>query len=150
MSEGGNADPNAMMGMKVDFEMKLLAILVVFSVVKLLNPLTASPVFVNVFRGIFLFGHILMVYTYVDTASRISKSSSRTAEEKAAAKTACFGILKGILFKAVLFFLLHLRSGMLPPLVVTIFMGFCSLIENDYYYQVLYSKVPQLFEFMYR
>lgn len=149
MSEG-NGDANAMTGMKVDFEMKALAILVVFSVVKLLKPFTDNPHLVNLFRGFFLFGHILMIYTYFDTASRISKSTSRNAEEKAAAKSACFGILKGVLIRAVILFFLHLRSNMLPPLLVTVFMGFCSLIENDYYYQVLYSKAPQLFELMYR
>jgi hypothetical protein len=90
------------------------------------------------------------IYIYFDTAARINKSTSRSEAEKATAKSACQGIVKGILLRGVLLFLVHLKTNMLPPLVITVFMGFCSLIENDYYYQVLYSKMPQLFELMYR
>jgi hypothetical protein len=143
-------DPNAMFGMKVDFEFKALAILSVFSLVKLLKPFADNSHLVNLLRSFFLFGHIYFIYIYFDTASRINKSTSRSEAEKAAAKGACASIVKGILIRGVLLFLVHLKTNMLPPLLITVFMGFCSLIENDYYYQVLYSKMPQLFEFMYR
>ena len=143
-------DPNALVGLKVDFEMKVLVVVTVFFLFKLLKSWTDNLHFINFCRGIFIFGHIYFIYVYIDTNYRISKSSSRTTEEKEAGKKACLDILKGMLLRAVIMFFVHLRVGILPPLIVTVVLGFCALIENDYYYQVLYSKFPEVFEFLYR
>jgi hypothetical protein len=137
-------------GMKVDLEMKALVIISIFCLMKALKFLADSTEFVYFCRLFFLLGHAFFVNIYLDTNFRLSKSTSRTAEEKQAAKSACFSVFKGIMIRAVLMGFIHLRTNILPPLFVTVFMGFFSLIENDFFYQLLYSKFPSLFELLYR
>eukprot|EP01040_Poterioochromonas_malhamensis_P011597 gene11597-12649_t len=149
-SSSVSIDPQSLVGMKVDFEMKVLVIVTVFAFFKILKFLADNIHFINLCRGFFIFGHIYFIYLFMDTNYRISKSSSRTAEEKDAGKKACFDILKGMLVKACIMFIVHLKAGILPPLFVTVILGFCALIENNYYYQVLYTKFPAVFEFLYR
>lgn len=137
-------------GMKVDLEMKALAIVTIFAAIKALKGIATTTLFINFSRGFFLLGHAFFVYIFLVTNFRISKSTSRSSDEKAKAKAGCFSILKGILARAVILAVVHYKTGMLPPMYVTVFMGFCSMIENDFLYQIMYSKVPGLFEVLYR
>jgi hypothetical protein len=137
-------------GMKVDLEMKALGMVTIFAIIKALKGIATTALFINFSRGFFLLGHAFFVYIFLVTNFRISKSTSRTAEEKTKAKAGCFAVLKGILVRAVILALVHYKTGMLPPMYVTVFMGFCSMIENDFLYQIMYSKVPGLFEVLYR
>ena len=137
-------------GMKVDFEMKALTVVSVYALIKALKAFSDNFLFITAFRAFFILGHLYFIYIYLFTNHRISKSTSRNAEEKAKAKSSCFGVLKGVLIRAVLMGFVHFRTNMIPPLAITVFMGFYSMIENDFYYQIIYSKMPGLFEFLYR
>ncbi len=137
-------------GMKVDLEMKALVIVGIFAAIKALNSVSSSSIFINFSRGFFVLGHAFFVYIFLVTNFRISKSTSRSSDEKAKAKAGCSAIMKGIFVRAVILALVHYKTGMLPPMFVTVFMGFCSMIENDFLYQIMYSKVPALFEVLYR
>ncbi len=136
-------------GMKVDLEMKALVIVGIVAAIKALN-VSSSSIFINFSRGFFVLGHAFFVYIFLVTNFRISKSTSRSSDEKAKAKAGCSAIMKGIFVRAVILALVHYKTGMLPPMFVTVFMGFCSMIENDFLYQIMYSKVPGLFEVLYR
>ena len=137
-------------GMKVDLEMKAFVAVAVYALVKALKAHTENFLFINVMRGIFVVGHLYFIYIYLFTNHRISKSTSRNAEEKAKAKSSCLGVLRSILIRAAIMGFVHFRTKMMPPLLITVFMGFFSMIENDFYYQIMYSKMPGLFEILYR
>ncbi len=112
-------------GMKVDWEMKVLGIVSVFAAVKFLQGIIGVFLTTALARLIFLVGHVAYTIVYLNTTNRISKSTSRSAEEKAKVKEACFSIYKGLMIRAVVVILIHWRTKMLPPLVVTVIMGFC-------------------------
>eukprot|EP01031_Cornospumella_fuschlensis_P032935 gene32935-39831_t len=139
-------DSEPILGIKVSWEIKLLCIVTVFSVLKALKAITSHFLFLLFGRLFFIAGHAYFIYVFFFTNYRITKSTSRTTEEKNVARTQCQGVMKGMLLRGVLILLVHFRTGMLPPLFVTVIMGFLGMIENDYFYQVMYAKAPQFFE----
>lgn len=124
------------MGMKADWEMKILAIVSVFAFVKTAQRFLGAGLTTLIARSVFLVGHLFYAYIYMTTSSKVSKSTSRSSEEKVKIKEACFGIFKAILVRAVIIIGIHWRTELQPPLIVSVIMGFFSMIENDYYYQV--------------
>lgn len=137
-------------GMKVDLEMKAFVVVAVYALMKVFKAQAENFLFLTSMRGIFVLGHVYFIYIYLFTNHRISKSTSRNAEEKAKAKSSCLGVLRSILIRAAIMGFVHYRTKMMPPLLITVFMGFFSMIENDFYYQIMYSKLPGLFELLYR
>jgi hypothetical protein len=140
---------NPYLGMKADWEMKILAIVSVFASVKLAQSLLGTIIPTIICQAIFAAGHLYFVYIYMTTTSKVNKSTSRSSEEKVKIKEACFSIFKALLVRAIIIIAIHWRTGLMPPLVVSVFMGFFSMIENDYYYQVMYSVSPRLFDTLY-
>jgi hypothetical protein len=148
MSSSNNASDAV--GMKVDLETKALVMVSIYAALKFGKQVAATSGFIMFARVFFLLGHAYLVYIYLVTNFRISKSSSRSTEEKAKAKGGCFAVLRSVLIRAAILGFVHYRTGMLPPMFITVFMGFFSFFENDFYYQIMYSKLPHLFELMYR
>lgn len=146
MSSSQPISEKAVSGIKVSWEIKLMLIALVFAVIKGLAPFSESAVFLLFARLFFLGGHAFYGYIYFYTNYRITKSTSRSAEEKAAAKDDCQKVIRSVLIRAVLLGLVHMRTGMVPPMFVTVITAFLSMIENDFFYQVLYAKAPELFD----
>eukprot|EP01039_Chlorochromonas_danica_P010295 gene10295-11394_t len=140
-----SAQDSPLLGIKVSWEIKLMAIVSIFALVKAL-PFAQTTLFLLLARLFFLLGHLLLGYIYFYTNFRITKSTSRSVEEKNEAKADCQKVFRGIVVKAVLLGLVHARTGLLPPMFVTVIMAFFSMIENDYFYQVMYAKMPQFFD----
>jgi hypothetical protein len=140
---------NPYVGMKADWEMKIFAIVCVFASVKMAQQLLGALIPTLICRSIFVLGHFYLVYIYLTTTSKVNKSTSRSSEEKVKIKEACFSIFKALLVRAGLIVAIHWKTGLMPPLVVSVIMGFFSMIENDYYYQVMYSVSPRLFDTLY-
>jgi hypothetical protein len=136
-------------GMKVDWEMKALAIAAVFAAVKAAQKFLGTFIPVTICRAIFTFGHIYFIYIYFNTSGKVTKSTSRSTEEKVKIKAALSSILKSLIVKAVVILAVHWKTQLMPPLVVSVILGFFSFIENDYYYQVMYTVTPKLFEILY-
>lgn len=152
MSSKGNEalkGANPYLGMKVDWEMKIFAMVSVFASVKAAQNFLGTMISTLACQGIFVFGHLFFVYIYMTTTSKVNKSTSRSSEEKVKIKEACFSIFKALFVRALIIILVHWRAGLMPPLVVSVIMGFFSMIENDYYYQVMYSVTPRLFDILY-
>jgi hypothetical protein len=144
-----NHDPNAILGIKVSWEMKSLLIVSVFAAIKALKPLSDSILFLWGARVFFLAGHAFLVYIFFFTNYRITMSKSRSVEEKNTAKSECQSMIRSLIVRASLIGFVHMRTSMLPPLFVTVLMGFLSMIENDFCYQVLYAKMPFAFELLF-
>ena len=140
----------SLQGMNVDLEMQILIVVSVLTTLKFAPTLVDKELLTNICRAFFTLGHLYMIYIFLYTNYRLTKSKSRTAEEKSISKAACFKVFRGILVSGVISAAVHIYSGMLPPMVIPVFMGFISLIGNDFFYQVLYTQFPSLFEFLYR
>eukprot|EP01033_Poteriospumella_lacustris_P007014 gene7014-5052_t len=88
---------NPYLGMKADWEMKILAIVSVFASVKLAQSLLGTIIPTIICQAIFAAGHLYFVYIYMTTTSKVNKSTSRSSEEKVKIKEACFSIFKALL-----------------------------------------------------
>ena len=140
----------ALPGISVDWEMKALLMSAVFAVVKILSGTFLEGLFATACRIFFIAGHAFFGFIYFSTVQRINKSSSRTDEEKVAARDGCRDILKSLFIRAVVIGVIHTRGGLIPPLLVSVFMGFFTMIENGYFYQIMYDKIPQIFDIFFR
>ncbi|RYY81593.1 hypothetical protein EON63_15145 [archaeon] len=88
-------DSEPILGIKVSWEIKLLCIVVVFSILKAFKAFTSHFLFLLFGRCFFIAGHAYFIYVFFFTNYRITKSTSRTTEEKNAARTQCQGVIKG-------------------------------------------------------
>ena len=136
-------------GLKVDWEMKALMMASVYAILKVLGPIGQNSFFINFARLFFIAGNLSFLYLFIYTNYRIVKSASRTEEEKSKAKGKCRDVLKTLFIRSAVIFAIHLRTSLLPPLFISVFMAFFALIENYYYFQVLYFRFPKLFDFIY-
>lgn len=142
--------PSLLPGMPVDWEMKALLIAFVYAVAKVVAWTPLNTTFITFSRGLFVAGHLFFGYVYFSTNRRISKSTSRSDREKDLAKESCREILKSLFVRAVIVMFIHFRSQMVQPLIISLFMGFFSMIENGYIYQVMYDQTPKVFELFFR
>lgn len=149
MSDKAKIEKN-MQGMNVDLEMQILMVVSVLTGVKYITPLVDPELFVNCCRGFFVLGHLYLIYIFLYTNYRLTKSKSRSAEEKSVAKAACFKAFRSILVSGTIAGAVHFYTGMIPPMIIPVFMGFITMIGNDFFYQVLYTQFPNVFEFLYR
>ena len=88
-------DSEPILGIKVSWEIKLLCIVTVFSILKALKAITSHFLFLLFGRLFFIAGHAYFIYVFFFTNYRITKSTSRTTEEKNVARTQCQGVMKG-------------------------------------------------------
>lgn len=145
----GSSGDKVVVGIKVSWEIKLMVIVTVFAIIKGISTYAMSTMFLWVARLFYLATHGFFVYIYFYTNYRISKSTTRSNEEKVAAKSDCQKVIRSIGTRAVIMGLVHLRTGMVPPMFVTPIMAFLSLIENDFFFQVVYSKYPAVFDLLF-
>ncbi len=133
-------------GLSVDWELKALLVVSVYALLKLAGAFTKHDIFIMVMRGFFILGHLIFFYFFMLSNGRITKSQGRPNEEKVKAKKSCQLAFRSILIRALIIGFIHYRTGMLPPLIISVFMGFYSLIENVDYYYVIHSKFPKLID----
>jgi hypothetical protein len=133
-------------GVTVDWELKALLVVSVYAILKLVGDLSQHPTVVLVARAFFIIGHLLFFYFFMLTNGRITKASGRPSEDKTKAKKACQLAFRNILVRAVIIGFIHYRTHMMPPLLISVFMGFFTLLENIDYYYVIHSKFPKLID----
>lgn len=138
-------------GLSVDWEMKAFMMVVVYSILKFCRSSSFIPdVFVlSLSRGFFLLGHALLIKIFIDVNAQLKNNAKLSLDQKVKAKGTVQTIFKGFCIKALVIAIIHGRSAMLPPLIISVFMGFYSLLENRECYHVLYSKYPKLFELLF-
>jgi hypothetical protein len=132
-------------GHSVDLEMKMVLIAAVFAVIKFLR-VENSEIFTLIARTFFVIGHGLFFSFYKKAVDRISSNATLSSGDKEKAKKSCQDLLKSLAIRAVLISFVHMKKNMLPPLIVSVFMGFFSLLENPDCYDVLYYASPRLIE----
>jgi hypothetical protein len=133
-------------GVSVDWELKALLVITVYAFMKLVGDFSKHPTFILVARAFFVIGHLLFFYFFMLTNGRITKAPGRPSEDKTKAKKACQLAFRNILARAVVIGFIHYRTHMMPPLIISVFMAFFTLVENIDYYYVIHSKFPRIFE----
>jgi hypothetical protein len=133
-------------GVSVDWELKALLVVTVYAFLKLMGDFSKHPTFIITARAFFVIGHLLFFYFFMLTNGRITKASGRPSEDKTKAKKACQLAFRNILARAAIIGFIHYRTHMMPPLFISVFMAFFTLVENIDYYYVIHSKFPRIFE----
>lgn len=133
-------------GASVDLEMKALIVVAVYAFLKIAGDFVKNPAVVLATRIFFGVGHLLFFVFFMQARSRITKSQGRPSEEKAKAMKACQLIFRSVMARAVIVGFIHVRTQMMPPLIISVFMAFFSLIENIDICYVVRSRFPGAFD----
>lgn len=122
----------------VDWEVKLLVIVVCYAFFKLLRSSPISPsIVVTLTRAFFLVAHIGFFYLYRATNAYMNRYPEISGGKNNEAHLGVQSTFRTLCARAFVAFLVHIKLDMLPPLVISAFIGFCSMIENKYYSKVL-------------
>jgi hypothetical protein len=147
MSSSSSSSSQHQGGLTVDWEMKALLIVSVYAMLKFLGSLSflSSTVLLSIARGVFLFGHIGFVKMFMDTNTHIKTSEMMNLDQKVKAKNRIQAVFRNVIMRGGIITLLHGRTLMLPPLIISVAMGFFTMIEDRDFYHLIYSKNPKLF-----
>lgn len=133
-------------GLSVDWEMKAFLMVSVYAALKLCGSSSYIPDYLvlSVARGFFLLGHVLLTKVFIDATARI-KGNNLNLDQKVKAKAKLQIIFRNVCLRGLIIAVVHGRTKMLPPLIISVFSGFFSLISNREYYHLAYNKAPKLF-----
>jgi len=141
-SSSSSAAASSSLVKSIDMEMKFLAVVFSFALVKFLGANYNSWFWTNLFRLIFIGCHTIMFLIY---NKALSIAESRTLEEdrKSGRYTVRkLGIQLAVRIPIVL--IIHKIFNLLPPLLVSSILGLMSLFENEYYYAAIITIAPSV------
>lgn len=133
-------------GMTVDWELKAVLVVGIYALLKVLGDIAKKDAFVTGSQAFFAIGHLLFFYFFMLANGKIAKQTGKTNDEKNKSKKACQLAFRNIMARALVIGFIHYRTKMMPPLYISVFMAFYTLIENPDFYFVIHSKFPKLFE----
>ena len=119
------------------WEVKLVGIVAMYAINKAVssNLVPGSPVFsaiINVARGVFVAGHLYLFWRMRAFNRAIMKRPFWTMETKERARGLIQSDLMQPLFvRALLVVLVHVYFSMMPPLLVSVWMGWLTLLEKQ-------------------
>jgi hypothetical protein len=131
-------------GFTVDLEMKVLLITMIFSILKFLK--SNNWYLVSICWLFFIVGHFFFYYCFVKTSQLINLFIDLSTEEKTKAQEKCQLLFRDLMSRGVMVIIFHYSTTMVAPLIISVFMGCFSMIENYNYYEFLYRKYPIIFE----
>ena len=97
--------------------------------------------YARIFFGIF---HLFFLLMFLQTKSNITAMMA-TQEEKLDYGSQLKGVVKGILLKALVIGVVHYKTNLIQPLVISSFMGFMALLECNITYDAVSGVLPFLF-----
>jgi hypothetical protein len=133
-------------GITVDWEMKALLVAVHYALTKFLSKIINEYYLFIICRSFFVIGHLLFVWSFILVNSRIVKDITRSTDEKVKAKNLTQTIFRNLCIRAIIIAFIHFKTNLLPLLLISVYMGFFTLIENVDYYYMFYAMIPRLFE----
>lgn len=131
------AKPEGSAPLTVNWEVKLVGIVAMYAVNKYIqsNFDATSGMFrlvINLARGVFLLGHLYLYWRMRAFNISIMKKPTWTIETKGKARGLIQSdLMKPLFIRALLVVLVHWKFGMMPPLVVSVWMGFLQLLEKQ-------------------
>ena len=130
-------------GIHLDIEVKLLFAVSLYALVKLMG---STSLFVANWLGkaVFVCGHVFFVMNSFKTQKTVSQMSA-SHEVKTNALSKLKGIFKSVMGRAAVIVLIHWKTGMLPPLFISVCFSVCDAIENPYYVDTLVKLYPRVF-----
>lgn len=122
-------------GIHVDWEMKALLVVFHYALVKFLSKLISNYHLTLVCRIFFIIGHLTFLWSFVSVNKCILNDSRTSSAEKSFARDQTQSIFRTLCIRGVVILIIHLKSNLLPLLLVSVYMGFFRQIENgDYFY----------------
>lgn len=132
-----------MNGYQIDWELKVFAILCVFSFLKFFSVSYDNSIHCFLGRSIFFLFHLGFLLLYIVTRKDIDKSQGPSSS-KQEAKKKIIDIFKGLAVKALLVLLVHNQAKMMPPLIISCVMGCFTILESKEFLYILQKKFPAL------
>jgi len=133
-------------GITVDAEMKLLLVVITYAIIKAVSPNLFVLYFSRVF---FIVAHSMFLKYYVAALHEVKINPKLSADAKASLNNKFYLLLRGLCVKAIVVGCLHLRSQILQPLFVSVFLGYFSLLEDSTMYQVMYAQFPSFYDYFF-
>ena len=144
MGDDKNKNEAAATGFAVDFEMKILLVTAIFSILKFLK--NFYWFLISICWIFFIVGHLFFYYSFIQTTQLINMFVDISTEDKTKAHQNCQRLFRDLMFRGAMVVVFHFSTNMIPPLIISVFMGCFSMIENYDYYELLYRKYPFVFE----
>eukprot|EP01036_Dinobryon_divergens_P024197 gene24197-32624_t len=141
-----NKSKKGLIGVTVDWEMKFLAIAIVYAVAKLIG---SNYLFLFLARLFFFLGNAAFLYYYLAAVQSIAKDNTTSNQEKQEAKKKCFVMLRSLFAKTAVVGAIHYRTSLVQPLLVSVLMGFFTYIENGNVYNVMYAQFPVIYDYFF-
>lgn len=123
-------------GIKIDVELKAFFVIGSYALLKFLDTKIQKFTLILMARSFFVIGHVFFAAIFLKTRLHIGQFLV-SQEAKAEYVKSIRSIFFGLLAKAAVVTLIHLRTQMLPPLIISCFMGLFSLMENRFYLDIL-------------
>lgn len=130
-------------GVHFDWELKLFFIASIFSLLKALGSVSPSLA-TNFAKIVFLLGHLFFVMNSTKTQSNVT-TGNFSVEVKSRGLANLKSTFRNVLLRAGVIVLIYWRTGLLPPLCVSVCLSICDGIENPYYLDTLMNKYPKIF-----
>jgi hypothetical protein len=130
-------------GVHFDLELKLFFAAAIFAFLKALSSFS-TPLATNFAKTVFLLGHIFFILNCAKTQSAVSNSNA-SVEVKSRGLANLKAIFRSVLGRAAVIVLIHWRTGLLPPLCISVCLSICDALENPYFLDTLATKYPKFF-----
>mmetsp|Transcript_21870 Transcript_21870/g.36883 ORF Transcript_21870/g.36883 Transcript_21870/m.36883 type:complete len:134 (-) Transcript_21870:32-433(-) len=116
--------------MKIDFEIKAFAVSCVFALIKLLALSSQNDLHLTSLRAVFGLIHVYL-FTIFIRAKLVIDNGTGSKESKAAARSELRKLFGSIAVRGIIISFVHVKTSMLPPLLVSSIMAIMSVLEND-------------------
>jgi hypothetical protein len=120
----------------IDSEVKVFTVLVVLSLVKFTSScgawLSLESIGADVCRSIFLGVHGCFVFLYLHSRTAINVGTKLSGTGKVTATNGVKTTFQGLAARAMIVFIVHIWSGITPPLLVSSVLGVMNVSEDEY------------------
>ena len=130
-------------GVHLDVEIKILFAATSYAIMKFISSYSTSLAG-NIGRSVFVLGHVLYILNSLKTQQSVKKMSI-SHEVKTDILTKLKSSFRGVVGRALVICLIHWRTGMLPPLFISVCLSFCDAFEIPDFLDTLTNGFPKVF-----
>lgn len=131
-------------GVNIDLELKTFFAVASYTVLKFISSFSPT-ISVTLARLFFFVGNALLAVCFLKTRNSVAQLTNISHDSKSSALSEGKSLFWSIMGRAVVVFFIHARTGMQPPLLISVLMGLFSIMENPYCLDTLISSYPKIF-----
>mmetsp|Transcript_22699 Transcript_22699/g.33169 ORF Transcript_22699/g.33169 Transcript_22699/m.33169 type:complete len:129 (+) Transcript_22699:108-494(+) len=125
--------------MNIDFEVKAFTVVSIFAIMKTFSINSETELYLTAARAFFAVVHLFLFITFV-RANLMIESLVGAKEKKIEARLELRKVFSNIALRAVVICIVHWKTSMLPPLIVSSVVGLFTAAENKDSYAVAFKK----------